>query len=207
MAAYQKTLVPHAGMTKPLAVEIRPSDHGVQIVAGISENHVDEVSLGLIVVDFDHHEIHEGNRYFVKNWQDVDGAGTTLNFLFTVPNTAKVPHATWELSGEEEFTFTLYEGTTVTNNGTPVPVFNHNRNSSHTPGVGVFAAPTITNMGTIIWATKIGTGKSATEGRTTEGELVARAGINYLFRIVKAAAGTAWIDYLFDWYEHEEGGS
>lgn len=200
--SYQTTKITHAGMPKPLAVEIRPSDNGIQLVVSLSEALLDEITGAVKFVNYDHHELHEGNRFYVKGWQDVTGAGTNLDFLFVTPDTLKWAHAIWVLAGEAEYTMNLYEGTVTSNNGTPVAIFNHNRNSSKTPGIQAFSAPTVTGLGTLIWTAKIGSMKDATEERQKTGEMIARQNTKYLFRLTKAAAGTEWVDYDFDWYEH-----
>ena len=201
MGRLKEGRVTHTGMPKPLAVEIRETDDGIQLVYSLSRKQIDEVSGAVKFIDLEHHEIHEGDRFYVKNWLDITGA-VNQDFLFVTPPTTKIANATWEIAGEAEFTITLYEGATVSNNGTPLAVFNHNRNSSKTPGVLAFSGPTVVSTGTQIWAGKIGSVKTATEARMREGEMMAKSGTNYLFRISHPAAGTEWLDYLFDWYEH-----
>lgn len=171
---------------------------------------VDDTTGALLQVPYEHHEIHEGSNYFVKGWVDVTGAGTNTDFLFVVPDTAKWPHAIWELAGEGEFTLSLYEG--VVTSGTPseVPSRNSNRNSLNTAGVKVYSSPTLAGGtlgdgnqgGTLIWAGKIGSGKTATESRATIGEMIAKQNTKYWFRLTHIAAGTEWLDYFFSWYEH-----
>ena len=186
----------------------------VQIVdsAGRSPK-VDSITKAQMTIDYSHHEMHSGSFYFVKGWADVDGAGTNLDFLWVVPNTAAWPHATWEIAGEAEFTLYLYEDVTTVADGASVAAINANRNSGNTSGVATYSGPTLDtgalgdggNGGTLIWAGKIGSGKNATGDRRTSNELIGKQNAKYWFRINKEAAGTHWIDYYFGWYEHTNG--
>ena len=159
-----------------------------------------EIDGAVPIQDYAHKEIHKGKAFFVKGWQDVDGADTVVNFLFVTG--ATTPHATWNVGGESEFTLELYEDTTVSANGTPVTVYNHKRDSSNTSTVSAYTGPTITGDGTKIWSGKIGSGRNATEERGASGELIAKTNSNYLFRITKNAANVHYFDYDFNWYEH-----
>lgn len=157
-----------------------------------------EIDNAIPIIGHEENEGHKGNSYFVKGWQDVDGAATVVNFLFKVGSTT--PHARWKVGGETEFTLQIYEGTTVSANGTPVTSYNVNRDSSNTATVSAFTAPTITGDGTLIWSGKIGSGFDATESST--GEIIAATNTNYLFRITKNTANVHYFDYDFEWYEH-----
>jgi len=163
---------------------------------------VDSATDALLTVDYDHHEIHSGGHFFVEGWQDVDGAATVVDFLWVVPNTAKWPHALWELAGEAEFTLSLYEGVTTSNDGTPVTIFNSNRNlTTKVATVTAFSAPTVTNTGTLILTDIMGAARSS--GSTARNhEFIGKQNTKYLFRITKSAAGTHWLKYAFRWYEH-----
>ena len=171
----------------------------------------DLVSLCVCVVDFFHSEIHSGNFYFIKGWQDITGAGTNLDFKFVIPAGSKIPHSQWNIAGEAEFTLSLYEGVTTTTAGTSVTPVNANRNSLNTSIIEAYTAPVLTsgtlgdggNGGTEIWSGKIGSGRDATVGRNSNYEVMGATDTEYWFRFTKSAAGTEWIDYDFNWYEHE----
>ena len=168
----------------------------------IFQNAVDAVSKALNIVEYSHHEAHEGKFFFVKDWADLDGAGTKAEFLFRVP-AGVVPHAQWSIAGEAEFTMELFRGVTVSADGTPITPVNANGNSDNAAVVQAFSGPTVTDDGTKIWAGKIGSGRNATVGRDTGYEYMGKLSTDYLFRITKVASGTHWLDYDFNWYEKD----
>jgi len=201
--SYKKTLVQHAGMPKPLAAEIRPADNGIQIVISMSENHVDELSLGLIHIDFPHHELHEGNHFFYTDSVALD-SGNTQDYLLTIPNTSKHVHLIMDHDGSAVTQFLFYEGTDK-NGTTPQTLFNNNRNSSKTPGMtihkGVSGGST---DGTLIEQYKSGdaTGQSSKIPSTRRGdtEIILKAGTKYIMRVISSTNGNL-TNARFFWYE------
>ena len=157
------------------------------------------------VILHEQREMHEGNFYFVKGWLDVTGLGTVTYFMFRTPNAAAKTrvHAKVALSGEDEFDVTIFEDATVSADGTPVPRFNVDRDSSNVSLLVPFAAPTVTDDGTAIWPTKVGAARSAGVSATSTYEIIAKTDSVYLFKIVKVNAGTHYVDYDFFWYEQD----
>ncbi len=173
---------------------------------------IDASTHSIQTLEYAHHEIHSGSHFFIKGQQDVSGAGTNLDFLFVVPNTTTWPHAQWNIAGESEFTMSLYEGVVTSNNGSPVTIYNANRNSSNAATTLGYSGPTLnsgslgdaSDGGVLIWQAKIGSGKNATEGRSTGYEIIAKQNTKYWFRFTKIAAGDHYVDYDFNWYEHAD---
>lgn len=158
----------------------------------------------LVTVETEHHEIHEGDHYFYKNFVDfVGGANETVYFMFRTPNTSTRVHSKVSLYASVEFEAYIYEGGTVSADGTPVVTPNNNRDSANTPELTAFAAPTVTTDGTQIWAAKMGTGKNATGvAPGLNYEMMAKTNTVYLFKLVKKVANSGYMDVDFWWYEH-----
>lgn len=156
-----------------------------------------------------HHEIHEGNYYYIKDFVTLN-AGDSADFLFIVSDNV-VPHVQWQLASEASAEFYLYEDVNVSDNGTPVTVFNANRNSSNTATMLVFSSPTLVGGalgddgqgGTQISAATVGSGKDITANRITTYELIGKAGTTYWVRLTNTSTQSAWTDYDFNWYEEE----
>jgi len=165
---------------------------------------VDSSTNSLQVIDYSHHEIHSASHYNRKNWLDITGAGTTVDFLIVTPDTTKWAHLVYEFAGEAEFTLTAYEATTTSADGTPLSTFNNQRNSANTAGVTLYSGPTVTDVGDEIWATKIGSSRNDTEGSRNDDEWVLKQNTKYLLRVVKVATGTHWFAYNLEWYEHTD---
>jgi len=163
----------------------------------------------LTVILAAHHEIHEGDYYYVKNFVTL-ATGNSVEFLFIIPDDT-TPHVQWQLASEAEAEFYLYEDVEVSDNGTPVAVFNANRNSANTAAMQVFSGPTLAGGtlgddgqgGTTISASILGSGKETTANRITTYELIGRADTYYWVRLTNVSSQTAWVDYDFNWYEEE----
>lgn len=168
---------------------------------------IDEVTRAIVTIANEHHEIHEGDYYYVKGFAD-----GTQTFLWVTPNTAEWAHAQWSLSAEGEFEFCMYEGVVTSNDGAPITIFNANRNSTNTATVQGFTGPTLNagvlgdglDGGIMVWCSKVGTGRQSTVGRSTGYEFIGRQNTKYWFQITQIAAGALWVDWDFNWYEHAD---
>ncbi len=175
----------------------------VTIADGPYRAQIDSVSGAIETIEFEHHETHEGNHYFIKNVQDVTGAGTVVWLMFGTPVTGPRVHARSALYGEAEFSVEIYEGAAVSDSGTPITAFNNDRESTNTHGLSPYASPTITDTGTIIWKTITGSARNSTGVSPAFGyEIIVKRNTLYLFKIIKATSGTHYIDTDFWWYEH-----
>lgn len=164
---------------------------------------VDDATQAALVVEYAHHEVHEGDHYYVKGWIDIP-ASTSTDFLFVTPNTAKWIHAKWEIASEAEATFVLYEDTTTAALGSAVTIYNNNRNSANTPGVLAFSTPSVSATGTAIYSGKLGSGRAIGGSAGREHEMIAKQNTKYLFRITNNdGTATRWTGYDFYWYEHQ----
>jgi len=160
------------------------------------------------VVDYDHHEVHQGSHFF--NDGAVNQAITTVyDIQITVPDTRRWIHMLWEITTEDETDIFFYENVVFSTAGTLLPSYNNNRNSSRTPGlvlkgivnasVGNANADSVITNATLLQSHKSGSLK--TIGITNRGhELVLGQGKNYLLRFVFTKAG--WITWDINWYEH-----
>jgi len=167
---------------------------------------IDRSSRAMETIDYRHHEIHNGNHFFVQGQTDVTGAATNFDVLIIVPNTTSWPHAFFHIRTEDEFVIVLYEGTTVSANGVALAEVDNNRNTANTAGGTTFFGPTVTTTGTSILSSKTGSAGSFGGQSQLEYEIILAQNTNYLFRLTKSGAGTHWIDFKLEWYEHAEAG-
>jgi len=169
------------------------------VTSGGASVEVEPTSNCLCTIDIQHAQVHKGNHFFVKSFAEITGASTTAEFL--IKTGAKFPHARVIATSNAEFIIDIYEGTTVSADGTPVTVFNNDRNSATTATVSLFTSPTITGDGTLLWRSKLGDSGNPAGSLQTSQELIAKDNENYLLRITKVTSGTHYIDYDFFWYE------
>lgn len=163
---------------------------------------LDPVTHSLETIDHTHSQENKGDHYFVKSWMDIDGAGTIVRLMFITPNTLKRIHAQAHIAGEAEFTIEIYEGITTSNDGTPVPRFNNDRDSANISGLLPFSGPNVTDEGTLLWATKVGSGKNASVSPGLNYKIIAKRNSKYMFKITKVATSSHWLDFDFWWHEH-----
>ena len=167
---------------------------------------LDSTTEAIKTIDYAHHEIHEGN-HFKSGYQDTSmAASDVINLLFVTPDTAVWGH--WTLVGQStgEAVIQVFEGTTVSGNGTAVARWNRNRNLAavNESDILVFHTPTITGDGTKMSEKWIGgTGFKADVGGGTRGdsEYVLKQNTNYLVRLTAVGAGIKGA-IGGDWYEH-----
>lgn len=168
----------------------------------------DGYTRGLLKVDYAHHEVHDGNHYFIRDVVD-QAINTVYDLQITVPSGDKWPHMLWTINAEAEVDFYVYEGVTIVNAGTTVPSVNSNRNSLNTSiltiksqvnsSVGDANADTATAGATEIGHQKAGD-KNTMGFSDREHEIILRADVDYCFRCVFTKA--AYVAFDLNWYEH-----
>jgi hypothetical protein len=166
----------------------------------------------IIAIPHEWDAMESGHVYYYKGWQDVDGLGVTVDYLWHTPelNGGNV-FARWDIAGESEFTINLYEGVTVSDNGTPFTTLSTNRQLDSTPLVKSYTSPTLAGGslgdgaqgGDLVWSGKIGSGRIAVVGAENVLWFLVKSDTNYWFEIIHDVAGVHWIDYNFYWHEHD----
>ena len=169
---------------------------GNQMVAG-SDN-------GIIVVDVNHHRLHEGRAFIAWNiYPDSSklAAGASADIVLAA-GPGIVPHVTIAMESSGDADFLVYEGTSTTG-GTAFTPVRRNRNIASTSNVAMVTNPTVTSLGTLINQQFItgGTGKKSSGGASGSLEYVLLPLTNYLFRLtnVNGTAHTALLE--LEWYE------
>jgi hypothetical protein len=177
-------------------------------MAGLFGRSVLPVRLGqdgeVITTDHTHEKIHDGRLWFTKGVLPLtQAADTDVYFMFRTNGVCRV-HANASLDSNIEVSAVIYEGATVSADGTPIATFNANRSSTNPPHLEAFANPTVTDEGTQIWEARTGTGKQPTGvgGGLGLPEVLVKAETVYLWKITNlVVANTDYVDYLFWWYE------
>jgi hypothetical protein len=162
---------------------------------------VDKATSSISAIEFEHHEIHEGDSFtcdFVRNV----GNGLNLDMILTTPDTAKWSHLTYELDTEVAAILKIYEGA-ITGAGTSCTIYNRNRNSAATSSCLVANMPlTVTTGTTLIRNFHLGTGKTFGGGSRSTHEIILKQNTKYLFRITNDTTSNNYISLKLDWYEH-----
>jgi len=174
---------------------------------------VDKSSYAIPIIGYEHHEIHDGNHFYLSNYSIIgSGLGSSLFFGVTTPNGSKWIHLTYGISSTLVTQSKLYEGATLSG-GTAVNCWNSNRNSLNTCSVNIRYRPTISGVtptsGTLITASSWGTATATPSKQGVGGqeirnnELILKSGTTYLIQITSASADNL-ISYDANWYEHTD---
>jgi hypothetical protein len=214
---YDSTGTPIGVSARPLIVSQYSADgsegttiNGVDFISGKSG--VDSVTETLQTIEYDHHEIHNGNAYCNHFWVDVP-ADDVLDLRLVTPNTTKWIHLTRAFSAEAEFHVTLYETISITVAGTSMTARNQNRNSSNTTGLTAFDYIVNTSVGnanndtditgaTAIQKWIIGSGRSVGGETAARDEVILKQNTGYSFRFENQSNAIKWIQWDLCWYEH-----
>ena len=163
-----------------------------------------EIDGGIPILDYSHKEIHSGKHFYFTEYFALN-SGEDREYLLTTADSDSTPHFKGIIAGTFITTVDLYEGTSLTG-GTPITVFNNNRNSSNTAGMTVAHTPSGSGDGTKIYTYKFGNG--STPQTSTGGfvepdqEIVLKKNTKYLLRVTSGTnANSLSVDMY--WYEHE----
>lgn len=161
----------------------------------------DPISNIPVVMDFEHHQVHEGETYRAQDVQASLGVGT-VKYSLAVPAASPAispPHMVVSAdiyNGAARVD--IYAEATVAG-GTAVPAHNRNRNSSNTATVAVKTGVTSTT-GVLIESFYVAPGKNTSDGGRAASEYILKSGVSYRVDVVGLSAQTAAI-IGFNWYE------
>lgn len=162
---------------------------------------IDELSRAITTVDFAHHELHEGRHFHHSEVTDL-GNGATRDVLLVTPDTNRWVHLLINVMSESEMSFTFYEDTVTSNNGTAVFTHNSNRNSTNTAGLSVSHSPTISDVGNIMQVKHWGSGRGVGGDGRGENEWILKQNAKYLIRVTNATSNNNQTEIELFWYEH-----
>lgn len=158
-------------------------------------------------VDFAHHEIHEGDHYFLQSFDLLTSSGDSLIFCIDVPDTVKKAHLIVNFGSQATSEYYTYVDAVCTGVDT-ISITNNDLNSTNQSMLTFMKNPTITNIGTLVEKHSTGSGTNAGTGRVgvagREGEIILKSGSKHIFLFITRANSNV-IDYEFSWYEHTPG--
>ena len=155
----------------------------------------------LVFIDTIHNRIHRGQFFSLDQFNTGLAAAGTIELLVKVTTGAHV-RLTAAAGGDARLQ--LFEGTTVSANGTPLTPVNRNRFSTLAAVTQFYSGPTITADGTSLLDTLLpgGTGGifSGGGGGETFEEFILAPG-NYLVRLTNISGSTQPANVQVDFYE------
>lgn len=169
----------------------------------------DPISDVPVYIDYDHHQIHEGETFRWSNYATV-GNGTSKDFRLSVPNitvpsgvpvVARMPHFRFEVVSSDSTDIFIYETPTFSGSGTLGTPVALERNGTYSAQLAIYSDPTAGTVGNLIWRGMLTTTKNSGGGiNISENEFILKNNTEYLFRVTSGANGNKILT-RFVWYE------
>jgi len=158
-----------------------------------------------IIMDYNHYKIHDSQMYNISFSDTIAAAATKEFYMYT--GTGE-PHIKFDVTTDGQAKIEMYEGITVSANGTSVTVHNMHRDSTDSCAAVVFAAPTWSTNSEILLAVDLipGSGKNASQIGSTarvDTEWIFKSDEKYLLRITNQAGSTITAYVNCEFYEFD----
>ncbi len=166
----------------------------------------DKITGASIGIDYEHHEIHDGNAYFAVHSELLDTAGVA-DVRIQTPDTDKWAHMTITIDCALACTAQLWKPTTKTHEaGNAITPMNRNHNSSVASGLTICHTPGGAQAGDSNLTRYIGA--ASTSGKADQGgsggsrhEFILEQNNDYYILVTSRADANA-LSIILDWYEH-----
>lgn len=168
----------------------------------------DAYSHSLTTIGEKHRMIHDGFSFHCTSRTASLANLANLDILLDCP-AGCFPHINGVLFSIEDSPIDIvtYEGTTTSSNGTAVPRFNRNRNSSNTSSMIAYSGPTVTGTGTQIHdryvppAGGVGSNDVGVVAPNFGEEWVLQPSTKYLVRLTNNSGAAITVAMEMLWYE------
>lgn len=164
---------------------------------------MDESTHTLMVLEYEHHELHAGSFYRAGFQKEIPNGGTAI-FAITTPDTTKEIHFRDAIDVELQANIVFYENPLSVTGGTSVTPRNANRNFPDASVATVLTDPTVDTTGAIILDNLVeGSGKSSGGDSSSAYEWVLKRNTTYVVIVTNEATGaTNECNIRNNWYEH-----
>jgi hypothetical protein len=182
---------------------------------------MDDITLGLVTVDFPHHEIHEGHAfslvYSVASLGAMTTPDDTITLTFTTPNTTTHIHMTFSAYGTAGWLLSFIEAPSggKENPTGSFTILNKDRNSAITSMLKDIAGTPVVNKvsydatlatgGTTLWSEYLGGTSRPFAGGSPAGgrdEFILKINTTYQLALYGTDANPAILQ--MSWYEHAD---
>lgn len=162
-----------------------------------------DISGALITITVEHSKIHQGEGWEVSVETGNISSGASYYVLFKTSAGYRPHLRSYEITATDSpITIRLFEGSTVSADGTAVTARNRNRNQSDNNGVSVFYQPTVTAEGTRLETDYIASGGNKIGGNAGSfyEEWILKPSTNYLIKITNGSNNTVEAFFNAFWY-------
>ena len=152
-------------------------------------------------IDVNHLRLHEGRAYYTYYMNTSLAGNASLDIAIAFP-AGITPHAVFNFQSGGESRFYIYEEPT-TSGGTALTIHRRNRSLSTTSTGVAIHSPTVSALGTEIYAEFIssGQGGNGVGGAGYTYEYVLKPLTTYLFRLTNTSSQAHVAELLIEWYE------
>jgi len=156
-------------------------------------------------ISHEHHEIHEGDMYYVAANASLNN-NNTISIAITTPNTTEEQHLVLDIRASDNATVTYISGVTSYTGGAAATPYNRNGRSSNTSNCTVKSGytgsnPLVLTGGTTRFSEIVNASKGLVWDRSSGEEIVLPKNSIEVFRVTAGANGMT-ITILINWYEH-----
>ncbi len=153
------------------------------------------------IIDVNHLRLHEGRAYYVYRVESSLAVSGNLDIAVAWPS-GIYPHAVFNYQCGGDSRFYVYENPT-TSGGTALTIHRRNRSLETTSTGAAVYAPTVSALGTEIFAEIITSGQGGTGagGGGFTYEYVLKPLTTYLFRLTNINSQAHIAELLIEWYE------
>jgi hypothetical protein len=156
---------------------------------------------GLITIDAVHSEVHKGDG-FSHTEKHAIANGASFDVLMINPAGNRPHFRSLTIADGAPMDVELFEGTTVSANGSTMGVLNTDRNSANTNNMTLFSGPTITDDGSLIeFNFVVGDRKAGGTAESPVLEWILKEDTNYLLRVTNNSGGASDFAHNLFWYE------
>ena len=176
---------------------------GGQSGQGIAD--VDPVARGLVAMDEIHRMIHRGLMFTAGYFTEGIADDASLDIL-VVTGAGQSAHMRFEVAAGGLAEILLYEGVTMSNDGTGITAYNRRRSATQTAAAVVSRAPTVSALGTQLFQGMLpgGEGGHAVGGAAESfSEWILKSGTKYLLRTTNRSGQAQAIGADINFYEPE----
>jgi len=158
-----------------------------------------------VVINSSHDEIHRGNAFVIFYDTGSITSSSSKTVLINVGSTGMHIQSTVDATGT--FLLDIYEGPTVSANGTAVSVINKNRESARASNATVFHTPTTSADGAHISSSLVpgGVWTGGASGVARDEQFMLNEDTSYLVRCTNIGTGSARGLLRIEWYERHLG--
>ena len=174
----------------------------VRLTDGTGTASIDHSTNAQIIVEQEHHEIHEGDLYRAGYQKDVSNGGTAILGI-TTPDTDKEIHFRPAVDVELEARVQLVENPDTFTGGTITTPRNSNRNSLDSSVTVTRVDPTVViGSGVLIGNVVLGSRRSSGGNSEASYEWVLKRNTNYALIVINEASANNETNIRCNWYEH-----